>query len=104
MTQASVDQETCPIETTLQVIGKKWIVLIIRDLLAGPRRFTDLLHSLGRISPKTLSERLREMEARGVVVRRPYPEVPPRVEYELTDRGRSLAGILQAMAEWGKQS
>lgn len=97
------EQEGCPIEKTLQVIGKKWMVLIIRDLLQGPRRFTDLLRSLGRISPKTLSERLKEMEEKGVASRRAYAEVPPRVEYSLTERGRSLAGILQAMADWGHQ-
>lgn len=93
----------CPIEKTLGMIGKKWVILILRDLLGGTRRFSDLLQSLNGISPKTLSERLKDLEEDGLVTRKPYPEIPPRVEYSLTNKGRSLNGILEAMVEWGKQ-
>lgn len=93
----------CPIEKTLSVIGKKWTVLILRDLMGGTRRFGELLASLEGISPKTLSERLKELEEGGVVRRRVYPEIPPRVEYSLTEKGKSLGGILEAMMEWGSR-
>ncbi|BDG61518.1 winged helix-turn-helix transcriptional regulator [Caldinitratiruptor microaerophilus] len=93
----------CPIEKTLSVIGKKWTVLILRDLMAGTRRFGELLNSLEGISPKTLSERLKELEEGGVVHRQVFPEIPPRVEYSLTEKGRSLGGILEAMMEWGSR-
>lgn len=93
----------CPIEKTLNVIGKKWTILILRDLSAGTRRFNELLGSLTGISPKTLSERLKELEESGVVRREVYPEIPPRVEYSLTEKGRSLGGILEAMVAWGSQ-
>lgn len=94
---------TCPIERTLGVIGKKWVILILRDLLGGTKRFTDLLQSLRGISPKTLSERLKELEEDGLIARRAYAEIPPRVEYSLTEKGRSLNGILEAMMEWGNR-
>lgn len=93
----------CPIERTLAVIGKKWVILILRDLHGGTKRFTDLLHSLHGISPKTLSERLKELEADGLIVRQAFAEIPPRVEYSLTEKGRSLNGILEAMIEWGNR-
>lgn len=93
----------CPIEKTLSVIGKKWTVLILRDLMVGTRRFGELLNSLEGISPKTLSERLKELEEGGVVHRQVFPEIPPRVEYSLTEKGRSLGGILEAMMEWGSR-
>lgn len=84
------------------MIGKKWVILILRDLLGGTRRFTDLLQSLSGISPKTLSERLKELEEDGLITRKAYPEIPPRVEYSLTEKGRSLNGILEAMMKWGQ--
>lgn len=93
----------CPIERTLNVIGKKWVMLILRDLRGGTKRFTDLLHSLHGISPKTLSERLKELEEDGLIVRRAFAEIPPRVEYSLTEKGRSLNGILDALMEWGNK-
>lgn len=96
-------KSACPIERTLTVIGKKWVILILRDLRTGTKRFTDLSHSLQGISPKTLSERLKGLEKDGLIVRRAFAEIPPRVEYSLTEKGRSLNGILDAMMEWGKQ-
>ena len=93
--------QCCPIERTLSVIGGKWTMLILRDLLDGTRRFGELRRSLDGVSPKTLSQRLRELEAQGVVQRVIYPEVPPRVEYSLTERGKSLRAILDQMRTWG---
>lgn len=94
-------QTVCPIERTVSVIGKKWTVLILRDLLEGTKRFNELLGSLDGISPKTLSERLKELEESSVIHREVFPEIPPRVEYSLTEKGKSLNGILEAMMEWG---
>lgn len=92
----------CPIEKALDVIGSKWMFLIIRDLLIdGVLRFSDLQKSLTGISPKTLALRLRELEEHGIVVRSVYPEVPPRVEYELTARGRELEKIFLEIKAWG---
>ena len=90
-----------PVENTLQVIGSKWTVLIIRELLGGIRRFGELEKSLTGISPRTLSLRLSAMEEHGVVDRKVYPEVPPRVEYKLTTLGKSLEPVLKAMQNWG---
>lgn len=90
-------------ERTLQVIGSKWTLLILRDLFGGTKRFGELRRSLGHVSPKTLSERLRELEAQGLVARRVYAEVPPRVEYTLTEKGRSLGEIIEAMRRWGER-
>jgi len=92
----------CPIAKTLDVIGTKWTFLIIRDLLIdGTLRFSDLMRSVEGISPKTLSLRLRELEAKGIVERMVYPEVPPRVEYTLTEKGNSLKGILIELKRFG---
>jgi DNA-binding HxlR family transcriptional regulator len=91
----------CPIEQALLVLDGKWSVLIIRDLLAGPRRFGELRDSLEIGSPKTLTERLRILEHQGVLTRTVYAEVPPRVVYELTERGQSFRSVLAAMAAWG---
>ncbi|MBI4216880.1 MAG: helix-turn-helix transcriptional regulator [Chloroflexi bacterium] len=91
----------CPIEKTLKVVGSKWTVLILRDLMEGTRRFGQLRDSLTGISPKTLSARLKELERARIVQRQVYPEVPPRVEYSLSARGRSLSSILEAMRDWG---
>ncbi|KQL46273.1 winged helix-turn-helix transcriptional regulator [Brevibacillus choshinensis] len=94
--------ETCPIAKTLDVIGTKWTFLIIRDLLIeGTMRFSDLLKSMDGISPKTLSLRLKELEEHGIVDRKVYPEVPPRVEYTLTERGRQLEGIFIELKRFG---
>ena len=94
----------CPVETTLMLIGDKWKVLILRDLLPGTKRFGELKKSIGSVSQKVLTAQLRDMEAKGLVSRKVYAEVPPRVEYSLTDLGRSLSPILKAMAEWGEYS
>ncbi len=91
----------CPVEITLDIIGKKWTVLIIRDLLDGKKRFGELLHSLSGISPRTLSARLSEMEKCGVVKKKIYPVVPPKVEYTLGKRGHELRFILDQMKKWG---
>ena len=87
----------CPVETTLMLIGDKWKVLILRDLMPGTRRFGELKKSIGSVSQKVLTAQLRDMEAKGLVSRKVYAEVPPRVEYSLTDLGKSLKPILNAM-------
>ena len=92
----------CPVETTLSLIGDKWKVLILRDLMPGTRRFGELKRSIGGVSQKVLTAQLRDMEAKGLVARQVYAEVPPRVEYSLTDLGRSLKPILDAMWTWGE--
>ena len=93
----------CPVERALEVIGGKWTMLILRELYFGTRRFGELRVALTGISPKTLTERLRILEQQGIVARKIYPEVPPRVEYSLTGRGRTLGPIIDAMREWGAQ-
>lgn len=89
------------VERTLDVIGNKWTTLIIRELLSGTKRFGELRMALTGISPKTLSDRLKELEAHGVITRCIYAEVPPRVEYDLTKQGLELKPILDAMGAWG---
>ena len=92
----------CPVETTLTLIGDKWKVLILRDLLDGTKRFGELKKSIGGVSQKVLTAQLRAMEASGLVHREVYAEVPPRVEYSLTELGRSLQPILDSMVLWGR--
>ena len=92
----------CPVEVTLQIISNKWKVLIIRDLLEGTKRFSELQRSVGGVSQKVLTANLRAMEEYGLVTRKVYAEVPPRVEYSLTDLGRSLKSVLDVMVEWGE--
>ncbi|MBD7910590.1 MULTISPECIES: helix-turn-helix domain-containing protein [Clostridium] len=91
----------CPVEITLQLMGNKWKVLIIRDLLEGTRRFGELKKSIGSITQKVLTQNLREMEESGLLTRKVYPEVPPKVEYTLTKTGYSLKPILDSMYAWG---
>ena len=91
----------CPVETTLMLISNRWKVLIIRDLLDGTKRFGELKRSVGNISQKVLTANLRTMEESGLLTRKVYPEVPPRVEYTLTETGYSLKPILDAMDAWG---
>ena len=93
----------CPVETTLTLISSKWKVLIVRDLLAGTKRFGELQRSVGNVSQKVLTAQLRQMEDSGLLTRKVYPEVPPRVEYTLTELGRSLKPILDAMWNWGEE-
>lgn len=91
----------CPVETTLMLISDRWKVLILRDLMEGTMRFGELKKSIGSISQKVLTSNLRSMEESGLLTRKVFPEVPPRVEYTLTETGRSLKPILDAMKEWG---
>lgn len=92
----------CPVETTLTLISDKWKVLILRDLLPGTKRFGELKKSIGHVSQKVLTAQLRQMEQNGLLTRTVYPEVPPRVEYSLTELGYSLKPILDAMSTWGE--
>ena len=91
----------CPVETTLMLIGDKWKVLILRDLMDGTKRFGELKNSIGHVTQKVLTAQLRDMEAKGLLTRRVYAEVPPRVEYTLTPTGYSLRPILDSMVAWG---
>ena len=92
----------CPVETTLTLIGDKWKVLILRDLMPGTKRFGELKKSIGSVSQKVLTAQLRAMEESGLVHREVYAEVPPKVEYSLTELGRSLKPILDSMRVWGE--
>ena len=92
----------CPVETTLTLIGDKWKVLILRDLMPGTQRFGELKKSIGHVSQKVLTAQLRDMEASGLVSRKVYAEVPPRVEYTLTELGYSLKPVLDALRHWGE--
>ena len=100
--QQGKELPACPVETTLMLIGDKWKVLILRDLMPGTKRFGELKKSIGTVSQKVLTAQLRDMEKKGLVDRQVYAEVPPRVEYSLTDLGRSLKPILDAMWAWGE--
>ena len=96
-------EQTCPVCQTAEIISGKWTLLIIRDLAEGSRRFCELERSLEGISPRTLSLRLRSLEAEGVIQRRTYAEVPPRVEYDLTPKGRALVPMIDHMRRYGQQ-
>ncbi|HIX11848.1 MAG: helix-turn-helix transcriptional regulator [Clostridiaceae bacterium] len=100
--QTAKELPACPVETTLMLIGDKWKVLILRDLMPGTKRFGELKKSIGSVSQKVLTAQLRDMEQNGLVHREVYAEVPPRVEYSLTELGRSLEPILDAMRNWGE--
>lgn len=93
----------CPVRRSMDVLGGKWTLLVVRDLLAEPRRFGELLVTLGGVSPKVLTERLRSLEEEGILTRTVYPEVPLRVEYALTERGRELRPVIDALAAWGER-
>jgi len=95
------EASTCAVAAAAEIIGAKWTALLVHDLSEGPRRFSELEHSCAGISPRTLAERLRALEQEGIVERHSYPESPPRVEYELTDKGESLLPIIDAMREFG---
>ena len=92
----------CPVETTLMIIGDKWKVLILRDLMNGTMRLGELKKSIGHVSQKVLTAQLRDMEEKGLVTRKVYAEVPPRVEYTLTEIGYSLKPVLDALWAWGE--
>ena len=91
----------CPVETTMSLIGGRWKVLILRELFKGVKRFGELAKLLHGISQKMLTQQLREMERDGLINRKVYAQVPPRVEYSLTEEGKSLKPVLEAMAQWG---
>jgi Predicted transcriptional regulators len=91
----------CSIEKALTVLGGKWTFLILRDLFHGTKRFGELRKSLHSVSPKTLSERLKELEENGVIIRTAYPTIPPTVEYTLTEKGESLKPLINQMKQWG---
>lgn len=93
----------CPVETTLILLSDKWKVLILRDLIDGTKRFGELKKSIGSVSQKVLTANLRSMEEDGLVSRKVYPEVPPRVEYTLTETGYSLKPVLDSMCNWGEK-
>jgi DNA-binding HxlR family transcriptional regulator len=97
------EARACSVAGAAEIVGAKWTVLIVHDLSEGSRRFTEMEHSLSGISPRTLAERLRWLEAENIVVRRSYSESPPRVEYELTDKGRALLPIIDAMRSFGHE-
>ena len=97
------DNTVCPVARTARIISGKWTLLIIRDLASGVKRFNQLERSLHGISPKTLSERLRSLEEEGVILRQTFAEVPPRVEYTLTAKGRDLIEVVECMRCYGKQ-
>ena len=102
MAAAAKTLPACPVETTLTLISDKWKLTVLRDLMPGTKRFGELKKSVGNVSQKVLTSQLREMEQSGLLIRTVYPEVPPRVEYTLTDLGRSLKPILDAMQSWGE--
>ena len=89
------------IARAMEIVGNKWTALILRDLFSGPKRFGELEKSVGTINPRTLSQRLDDLETHGIVTRQSFAEVPPRIEYSLTDKGKDLLPILRQMATWG---
>ena len=93
---------SCSVAACAEIVGAKWTAILVHDLSEGPRRFSQLEHSCAGISPRTLSERLRALEDEGILDRRSYAESPPRVEYELTEKGRALLPIIDAMREFGR--
>ena len=95
------DLPACPVATTVQLIGSKWKLLILRNLIQRPWRFNELQRDLEGISQKVLTDSLRSMEADGIVVRTVYPEVPPHVEYSLSELGESMIPVIRAMEDWG---
>lgn len=95
------DLPKCPVETTLMMLNTRWKVLIIKELLTGTKRFGELKKAVGKITQKVLTSNLRDMEELGLVTREVYSQIPPRVDYTLTDIGYSLAVVLDSMAEWG---
>ncbi|BDP42488.1 transcriptional regulator [Deinococcus aetherius] len=99
--EEQVRRKECSVERTVDVIGGRWTTLIVRELLRGTRRYGELRAALTGVSPKTLTDKLRELEEQGVLTRTVYPAVPPRVEYTLTPKGRALEGVIAAMHAWG---
>jgi DNA-binding HxlR family transcriptional regulator len=100
---SAISNSRCPVCRTAEIISGKWTLLVIRDLADGSARFCELERSLEGISPRTLSLRLRALEEEGIVERHTFPEVPPRVEYALTDKGRALVPLIEDMRTYGKR-
>ena len=100
---ATRQDDTCPVARTAAVIGSKWTLLVIRDLATGTKRFNELEKSLMGISAKTLSERLRSLEQEGILSRQAYAEIPPRVEYSLTEKGQAMLSLIDSMREYGER-
>jgi DNA-binding HxlR family transcriptional regulator len=98
-----LDIDICPVARTAEIVSGKWTLLIIRDLATGTKRFSELERSLHGISPKTLSERLSTLESEAILRRQVYAEVPPRVEYSLTEKGRALISVIESMREFGRR-
>lgn len=94
---------SCPVHKTLEIIGKRWTALIIRDLMTGKQRFSEMMRSLHGVTPKMLSQRLDELESFGIVTREVFAEVPPRVEYSLTCKGKDLQRLIDDMAAFGEK-
>ena len=92
----------CPVEVTLLLLSNKWTILILRDLFTGTKRFGELKKSLNGVSQKVLTANLRSLEEKGIIEREVFPEVPPRVEYRLTDLGKTLDPIIKSVHDWGK--
>jgi DNA-binding HxlR family transcriptional regulator len=100
----SYEQKDCPVAYTMDLIGERWTILLLRDLvLHGPRRFQDFQESLAGAAPNTISSRLKDLESNGLVERRVYSEHPPRLEYQLTAKGKSLGPVLKALRDWGRK-
>jgi DNA-binding HxlR family transcriptional regulator len=101
----SYGQKQCPVARTLDMIGERWTILILRDLfLHGARRYQDFQESLSGLAPNTLSARLKSLEGHNLIERKLYSEHPPRLEYHLTEKGRSLGPVLKALREWGRKN
>jgi DNA-binding HxlR family transcriptional regulator len=97
------DSPGCPVARTARLLGDEWMILIVHDLLSGAKRFGELQNSLGKVSPKTLSDRLKRLESADLISRQAYPEIPPRVEYQLTEKGRALSEVVEAMRDFGER-
>ncbi len=99
----SVEPHVGCIAAAMEIVGNKWTALILRDLVGGPKRFSELEKSVGKINPRTLSQRLDDLECHGIVTKQSFAEVPPRSEYKLTEKGADLLPVLKQMAAWGNK-
>lgn len=99
----SLEPKVGCIASAMAIIGNKWTALILRDLANGPKRFSELEKSVGSINPRTLSQRLDDLEQHGIITKQSFAEVPPRIEYALTKKGEDLVPVLRQMAEWGNK-